>query len=90
MTISTGIGGGIIVGGEILHGVNDGAGEVGHITILPDGPLCGCGERGCLEALCSGTAIARRANERLGRGRCRASDGQNGRRRRALGGPRRR
>jgi glucokinase len=65
MTISTGIGGGIIIGGEILHGVSDGAGEVGHITVLPDGPLCPCGERGCLEALCSGTSIARRARERL-------------------------
>jgi glucokinase len=65
MTISTGIGGGAIVGGEIVHGVSDGAGEVGHITILPDGPPCGCGARGCLEALCSGTSIARRARERL-------------------------
>jgi glucokinase len=68
MTISTGIGGGIIIDGEILHGVADGAGEVGHITILPDGPLCRCGERGCLETLCSGTGIARRARERLATG----------------------
>jgi glucokinase len=65
MTISTGIGGGLIVGGEVLHGVSDVAGEVGHITVLPDGPLCGCGARGCLEAICSGTSIARRARERL-------------------------
>jgi glucokinase len=68
MTISTGIGGGIITKGEILHGVGDSAGEVGHITILPDGPACRCGERGCLETLCSGTAIARRARERLATG----------------------
>lgn len=65
MTLSTGIGGGLIIGGEILHGVGDGAGEVGHITVLPGGPMCRCGERGCLETLCSGTAIARRARERL-------------------------
>ncbi|HEX8774142.1 MAG TPA: ROK family protein [Pyrinomonadaceae bacterium] len=65
ITISTGIGGGIIIKGQIFHGVNDGAGEVGHITVLPDGPACGCGGRGCLEAICSGTSIARRARERL-------------------------
>jgi len=65
MTISTGIGGGLIVRGEVVHGVADAAGEVGHITVQPDGPSCGCGSRGCLEVLCSGTAIARRARERL-------------------------
>jgi glucokinase len=68
MTISTGIGGGVIVSNKIIHGVYDGAGEVGHMTVLPDGPLCGCGARGCLEALCSGTSIARRARERLAAG----------------------
>jgi glucokinase len=68
ITISTGIGGGVIVRGRVVHGVYDGAGEVGHMTVLPDGPLCGCGARGCLEALCSGTAIARRARERLNAG----------------------
>jgi len=65
ITISTGIGGGIIINDQIFHGVNDGAGEVGHITVLTDGPMCGCGARGCLEAICSGTSIARRARERL-------------------------
>ena len=65
ITISTGIGGGLIVGGRVVYGVGDGAGEVGHITILPDGPPCGCGARGCLEALCSGTSIARRARARM-------------------------
>jgi glucokinase len=68
ITISTGIGGGLIVKGELLHGVCDGAGEVGHTTVLTDGPLCGCGARGCMEALCSGTSIARRAREGLARG----------------------
>jgi glucokinase len=65
MTISTGIGGGLIVRGKVVHGVADAAGEVGHMTVQPDGPLCGCGSRGCLEVICSGTAIARRARERL-------------------------
>ncbi|MBV9928708.1 MAG: ROK family protein [Acidobacteria bacterium] len=68
ITQSTGIGGGVIVRGELVHGVCDGAGEVGHMTVLPDGPVCGCGGRGCLEALCSGTGIARRARERLAAG----------------------
>src|SRR5437763_7503791 len=68
ITISTGIGGGVIVRGELVHGVHDGAGEVGHMTVLPEGPACGCGARGCLEALCSGTSIARRARERLAAG----------------------
>jgi glucokinase len=68
ITISTGIGGGIIINGEIFHGLGNGAGEVGHTVVLPDGPLCGCGLRGCLDALCSGTAIARRARELLAKG----------------------
>ena len=61
MTMSTGIGGGIVIDGHIYRGANDSAGEVGHQILLPNGPLCGCGKRGCLEALCSGPAIARRA-----------------------------
>lgn len=65
MTMSTGIGGGIVINGEIYHGANDSAGEVGHQILLPNGPLCGCGKRGCLEAICSGPAIARRAKEAI-------------------------
>ena len=65
MTMSTGIGGGIVANGEIYHGANDSAGEVGHQILLPDGPLCGCGRNGCLEALCSGPSIARRAQEAI-------------------------
>ena len=61
MTMSTGIGGGIVINGQVYHGANDSAGEVGHQILLPNGPRCGCGKRGCLEALCSGPAIARRA-----------------------------
>ena len=61
MTMSTGIGGGIVIDGQVYHGANDSAGEVGHQILLPNGPRCGCGKQGCLEALCSGPAIARRA-----------------------------
>ncbi len=64
MTMSTGIGGGIILDGRLYRGPNDTAGEVGHMTIVEDGPICGCGKRGCLESLCSGPSIARRARER--------------------------
>lgn len=55
----TGIGGGIIINGRLLHGYSGAAGEVGHITLQPDGPYCGCGKRGCLEALASRVAIAK-------------------------------
>ena len=68
VTVSTGIGGGVITDGKLLRGVRGSAGEVGHMTILPDGPLCNCGNHGCFEALASGTAIARRAREGLEKG----------------------
>lgn len=61
MTVSTGIGGGIIAHGRILHGMRGLAGEVGHMIIDAKGAKCGCGNSGCLEALASGTAIARQA-----------------------------
>ncbi len=69
MTVSTGIGGGIILDGKVWHGVKDAAGEIGHITVCPDGPLCGCGNRGCLEAMSSGPSIARRARDVVASGR---------------------
>ncbi len=59
LTISTGIGGGVICGGRLLHGARGLGGELGHVTVLPGGPLCGCGQRGHLEAVASGPAIAR-------------------------------
>jgi glucokinase len=58
MAIGTGIGGGIVIDGKLRLGPVGAAGEIGHMTILPDGPLCGCGSHGCLETLASGTAIA--------------------------------
>lgn len=64
MTVSTGIGAGVIVDGKLYRGESGGAGEIGHMVVKSDGPQCACGNRGCLEALASGTAIARRAEER--------------------------
>jgi glucokinase len=69
ITVSTGIGGGIISNGRILHGRNDAAGEIGHMCVAIDGPVCGCGKRGCLEAVSSGTAIANEAKRLLKTGR---------------------
>ena len=63
LTIGTGIGGGIILGGKIYHGASDVAGEIGHMTIDANGRLCKCGNQGCLEAYASGHAIAARAVE---------------------------
>ncbi len=65
VTASTGIGGGFIFRGQLYSGASGAAAEVGHMTILAGGPLCGCGNRGCLEALASGTAIARQGREAL-------------------------
>jgi glucokinase len=65
LTVSTGIGGGIIVGNRLLLGAHGLGGEVGHVKVQPDGPRCGCGQRGCLEALAAGPAITRRAVARL-------------------------
>jgi len=63
LTIGTGIGGGIVLGGEIYHGASDVAGEIGHMTIEANGRRCNCGNQGCLEAYASGPAIAARAVE---------------------------
>ncbi len=63
ITLGTGIGGGIVLQGEIFHGVNDVAGEIGHMTIDSTGRKCKCGNYGCLEAYASGPAIALRAIE---------------------------
>ena len=68
VTVSTGVGGGIIAGGRLLEGRRGAAGEVGHIVLQPDGSPCGCGNRGCLETLASGTAIARQARDAIAAG----------------------
>ncbi len=68
ITVSTGIGGGAILDGKIYRGSTSNALEVGHTTILPDGPRCNCGNYGCIEAIASGTAIARQAREAISEG----------------------
>lgn len=68
LTISTGIGGGVISDGQLLLGADGIGAELGHVLIDPQGPPCGCGQRGHLEALASGTAIAREARAQLAEG----------------------
>jgi glucokinase len=63
VTLGTGVGGGIVLGGEIQTGTGGLAGEIGHICVDPNGPLCGCGKHGCLETLASATAASSRARE---------------------------
>jgi glucokinase len=59
VTVGTGIGGGFILDGRLYRGSTGLGGEFGHITVAPDGPVCGCGNRGCLESVASGTALGR-------------------------------
>jgi len=59
MTLSTGIGGGMVAGGRVYRGADSWAGEIGHLTIRPDGPECLCGARGCYERMCSGLWLER-------------------------------
>lgn len=63
LTVGTGIGGGVVLGGELFRGHRGFAAELGHIALVDGGPECGCGQRGCLEAFASGTAIGRMARE---------------------------
>lgn len=66
ITWSTGIGGGLAAGGQVVWGATGQAGEIGHIPLRPDGPRCRCGKRGCLEAYAGGAALSDRAQEVLG------------------------
>jgi glucokinase len=68
LTVSTGIGGGVIIDDQLLLGVRGLAAELGHVAVQLDGPLCSCGKRGHLEALASGTAIARWVEQELSQG----------------------
>jgi glucokinase len=68
ITVSTGIGGGIIVDDRLLLGEQGLAGEIGHVTVIPDGPICSCGHHGHLEALASGTSITRWVQDKLAQG----------------------
>ena len=68
ITLGTGVGGGFVVGGKPWHGVTGMAGEIGHMTVIPDGAPCACGSRGCLEQYASATAIRRMAMEAVAQG----------------------
>jgi glucokinase len=68
LTLGTGIGGGVVLDGKLCLGRFGAAGEIGHQTMEMDGPLCNCGNRGCLEALASGPALAARGVELVGAG----------------------
>jgi len=72
VTVSTGIGGGIISNGEMATGAHGGSGEVGHITVQPGGRSCGAGCDGCVEGIASGTALAAYARDRVAGGRASA------------------
>ena len=75
LTLGTGIGGGIVLEGRVWHGVGGVAGEIGHMSIDPEGPQCACGNRGCIEAYASAVSMVRRMREALESG-ARSSLGQ--------------
>ena len=60
IVVSTGVGAGIVINGRLVHGASGQAGHIGHVSADPDGPVCGCGARGCVEAIASGSALERR------------------------------
>ncbi|GAA2421728.1 ROK family protein [Actinomadura vinacea] len=68
MVVSTGVGGGLILGGHLIDGGTGNAGHIGHVIVDPDGPPCGCGGRGCLEAVARGPGLAAWAREQGWRG----------------------
>jgi glucokinase len=63
MVVSTGVGGGVVLDGRLLHGATGNAGHIGHVIVEPDGAVCPCGARGCLEAEASGPSIAKRTGK---------------------------
>ena len=69
LTMSTGVGGGVIAGGRLLQGSCDLAGEVGHMVLDPNGPPCPCGQRGCLEMYCGGRNVLQQVRHDLARGK---------------------
>jgi glucokinase len=63
ITVGTGLGGGVVIGGRLLRGAAGFAAELGHVRVVPDGHRCGCGNRGCWEQYASGRALVREARE---------------------------
>ncbi len=76
ITVSTGVGGGLILDGELWHGAYGSAGEFGHMTVDFDGPLCDCGNRGCIEAIAAGPDIAAWVVDQIAAGRSSSLSGQ--------------
>ena len=68
LTLGTGVGGGVIVDGKVLHGAHEIGAELGHTLIVPDGRLCGCGQHGCIEQYCSATFMSQHAAKALASG----------------------
>jgi glucokinase len=68
VSAGTGIGGGLILDGTLYRGATGGAGDIGHVVVDPDGPLCGCGDHGCVEVFSSGAGMVNRAREVLAGG----------------------
>ncbi len=68
LALGTGVGGGVMVRGELVTGASDGAGEIGHMIVDPAGPECCCGNRGCLEAFCGAKALIRAARKKVADG----------------------
>jgi glucokinase len=69
LTLGTGVGGGVVLNGQVWHGMTGMAGELGHLNVDPNGPPCNCGSRGCLEQLASATAVKRMAIEAIATGK---------------------
>ena len=76
VTVSTGVGGGLILDGQLWHGAYGSAGEFGHMTVDFDGPLCDCGNRGCVEALAAGPDIAAWVGQQIAAGHASVLHGQ--------------
>ena len=68
VTVGRGVGAGLVLNGRFYGGLTGGVGELGHITVVPDGPLCGCGRRGCLEMMAGDVALVRAVSEAVDRG----------------------
>ena len=69
LTLGTGVGGGVVINGELYHGSQNTAGELGHTVVEPNGRVCGCGNRGCLEAYAGAKNIVQRIQEKIENGR---------------------
>ncbi len=68
LNVANGVGGTIIIDGKLIHGATNRCGEIGHTIVDPDGPLCGCGHKGCLEAFISGPALAKKIKDDIAAG----------------------